>query len=155
MSTEVIEGSTTAIDGSSVTIKASGAFEDAGVLKLSIGNPRTFTFRFDEGNLVVLNASGPTSGPLHLNKTTCAFSQSLSGTFRVLSGNSTGSYAGATGHGSYAFNYGGIVPKTPTGGCDTRAGATAAKVLALLLRGPVLLNDRRASSPRSRMSRRD
>jgi hypothetical protein len=140
MATEVIEGSATIIHSASVTLKASGVFVDGGILKLPIGDPRTFAFRFNRGDLVVLNATGPTSGPLRLNKTTCAFSRSLSGTFRVLSGNSTGLYVGATGHGVYVFNSGGVAPKTPNGTCDTGSRAAAAKVLTVLLRGPVLLN---------------
>ena len=91
MATEVITASATSIDVSSVTVRSSGAFTDTGTLKLPIGNPRTITFTFSRGNLVVLDATGPTSGPRRLNKTTCAFSQSSGGTYRILAGNSTGS----------------------------------------------------------------
>ena len=139
--TEVIEGSITNLDATSMTVKAYGAFTDTGTLKLPVGNPRAFTFEFTRGNLVVLNATGPISGPLHLNKTTCAFSRSSSGTFRVLAGNSTGSYAGATGHGTYAFNSSGIAPKMPASTCNTSSDVTPAKVLfAITVRGPLLLN---------------
>src|SRR5580698_9521631 len=73
MSTEVIAGSGIAT-GPSVTVRASGDFTDKGTLKPPIDNPRTFVFRFDRGDLVVLNATGPTGGPANLNRTTCAFS---------------------------------------------------------------------------------
>jgi hypothetical protein len=138
MSTEVIAGSGIAT-GPSVTVRASGDFTDKGTLKPPIDNPRTFVFRFDRGDLVVLNATGPTGGPANLNRTTCAFSRTLNGTFRVLSGNSTGSYAGATGHGSYVFSLTGATPRTSQGTCDTEK-ATAARVLQVLLRGSLVLN---------------
>ena len=138
MSTEVIAGSGIAT-GPSVTVRASGDFTDKGSLKPPIDNPRTFVFRFDRGDLVVLNATGPTGGPANLNRTTCAFSRTLNGTFRVLSGNSTGSYAGATGHGSYVFSLTGTTPRTSQGTCDTEK-ATAARVLQVLLRGSLVLN---------------
>jgi hypothetical protein len=143
MATAVIKAQIASVDASSMTVKASGAFTDTGTLKLPIGNPRTITFRFSRGNLVVLNATGPAGGPRQLNKATCAFSQSLRGTYRILSGNSTGSYAGATGHGIYAFDSGGIAPKTPAGTCDTGSSATPAKALfAILFKGPLILNGR-------------
>ena len=142
LGTEVIEASTANPDAVSVAVKASGVFADTGTLKLPIGNPRTFTIRFSRGNLIVLNATGPASGPLHLMKTTCAFSRSLGGTYRVLSGNSTGAYAGATGRGVYAFNSSGIAPKTPNGTCNTASEATPAKaVFTFLFRGPLVLNE--------------
>ena len=138
MSTEVIAGSGIAT-GPGVTVRASGDFTDKGTLKPPIDNPRTFVFRFDRGDLVVLNATGPTGGPANLNRTTCAFSRTLNGTFRILSGNSTGSYAGATGHGSYVFSLTGTTPRTSQGTCDTEK-ATAARVLQVLLRGSLVLN---------------
>ena len=140
MGTEVIGGSSTTAGGSSLPIKASGVFAASGTLKLPIGNPRTFTFRFKSGDLVVLNATGPTSGPVHLNNATCVFSQSWDGTFRVLSGNSTGSYAGATGHGDYTFSSGGTAPRKADGKCGAAGQAIPGDVLAVNLRGPVLLN---------------
>ncbi len=128
MATEVITASTGNVDASSMTVKASGAFTDTGTLKLPVGNPRTITFTFSRGNLVVLNATGsPDGGPMQLNKTTCAFSQSSDGTHRILSGNSTGSYAGATGHGTYMFDSSGIAPKASGGTCHTTGSATPAK----------------------------
>jgi hypothetical protein len=39
-----------------VTIEASGVFSDEGTLAVPIGDPRTITFTFTRGNLVVLNA---------------------------------------------------------------------------------------------------
>ena len=116
-----------------MAVKASGVFAGTGTLVLPIGNPRAITFKFTRGNLVVLNATGPTSGPLRLNKTTCAFSQSLNGTYRILSGNSTGSYARTTGHGSYALNSSGIAPKAPDGSCDMGRKAIPAKGLFTML----------------------
>lgn len=138
MSAEVITGSGIAT-GPSVTVRASGDFTDEGTLNLPIGNPRTFVFRFGRGDLVVLNATGPTSGPLNLNRTTCSFSQALNGTFRVLSGNSTGTYAGATGHGSYVFSSTGSVPRTASGLCDAEK-AVPARDLGVVLHGSLLLN---------------
>jgi len=141
--TEVITASTAKLDATSATIKASGEFTDTGTLQLPIGNPRTITFKFAHGNLVVLNATGPTSGPLHLNKATCAFSQSLAGTYRILSGPSTGSYAGATGHGWYAFDTERVASKTSDDGCNTGGHATLAKPLfTISFRGPLVLNPR-------------
>ena len=140
MGTEVIDGSSATAGASSMVIKASGVFAASGTLKMPIGNPRTFTLRFTGGDLVVLNATGPTSGPVHLNNATCAYSQSWDGTFRVLSGNSTGSYAGATGHGDYVFSSGGIAPKKADGKCGAAGAAIPGGVLGVSLRGPVLLN---------------
>ena len=139
--TEVIKALTANVDAADVAIKASGVFTDTGTLKLPIGDPRTITMKFTRGDLVVLNATGP-NGPLHINNKTCSFSQSLGGTYRVLSGNSTGSYAGTTGHGSYTFSYTRIAPRASSGRCDTgsRAGPTKA-LFTVLLRGPLVLNE--------------
>ena len=140
--TEVIEASTANPQAASVAVRASGVFTDTGTLKLPIGNPRTITFKLTRGDLTMLNATGPANGPLHLNKTTCAYSQSVGGTYRVLSGSSTSSYAGATGHGTYALNSGGIAPKTPSGMCDTGSDATPGKALfVILFRGLLVLNE--------------
>jgi hypothetical protein len=43
------------------------------------------------GNLTVLNATGPARGLRRFDAATSAFSQSLDGTYRFLSRNSTGS----------------------------------------------------------------
>lgn len=142
MMTEVIRASTSNAGASSVKVTASGAFTDTGTLKLPIGNPRTITFAFSRGNLVVLNATGPTGGPRKLNKASCAFAQSLDGTYRILSGNSTGSYAGATGHGTYALDSSGIAPKAPGGTCHAGGTAAAAKGLfTILFSGPLIMNE--------------
>lgn len=139
--TEVIAALTTNARAASVTVRASGAFTDTGALKLPIGNPRTITFKFTRGNLTILNATGPDTGPLRLDKATCAFSQAAVGTYRVLSGNSTGTYAGATGHGWYTFNSSGIAPKTPSGLCGTGGNVTPARErYTILFRGPLVLN---------------
>jgi len=138
--TEVIRASATNLDATSVTVKASGVFTDTGTLKLPIRDQRTITFTFTRGSLVVLNATGPTAGPLHVNKATCAFSQTVTGTYRVLAANSTGRYAGATGHGTYTLNPSGIAPKTSEGTCNTGSNATSAKArLTVRLRGPLTL----------------
>jgi len=143
MATEVITASTADAGASSVTVKASGAFTDTGTLKLPIGNPRTITFKFSRGNLVVLNATGPTSGPRQFNKATCAFSQSSGGTYRILAGNSTGSYAGTTGHGVYAFDSSGIASRASGGTCHTGSSATPAKAhFTIMFSGPLILNER-------------
>ena len=142
MATEVITASTANAGASSVTIKASGAFTDTGTLKLPIGNPRTITFSFSRGNLVVLNATGPANGPRQLDKATCAFSQPSAGTYRILVGNSTGLYAGATGHGMYALDFSGIAPQAAGGTCRTAGSAPPAKAhLTILFRGPLILNE--------------
>jgi hypothetical protein len=138
MGTEVIAGSSAA--DSSLLVEASGVFAANGTLRMPIGDPRTFTFHFTGGDLVVLNATGPTSGPVHLDNATCAYSQSWNGSFRVLSGDSTGSYAGATGHGSYVFSAGGIAPKKADGKCGAAGAEIPGNVLGVSLRGPVLLN---------------
>jgi hypothetical protein len=141
--TEVIQGSTRRVDGSQMAIVGSGVFADAGRVRMPIGSPRTFTFTFDRGNLVVLNATGPAAGPLRLNTSTCAFAQTSVGTFRVLPGRSTGLYAGAAGHGTYAFYLSGVVPKTPAGRCDTGREARPPEALfAIQVSGPFLLNAR-------------
>jgi hypothetical protein len=139
--TEVIRGSATDVHATSVTVRASGVFADTGTLKLPIGNQRTITFTFTRGNLAVLNATGPANGSLHLNKTTCAFSQTAAGTYRVLAANSTGRYAGATGHGTYTINPSGIAPKTSDGTCDKSSNATPGQAhVTVRLRGPLTLN---------------
>jgi hypothetical protein len=142
MGTEVIRAATTNTDASSVAVEASGVFAGPGTLQLPIGNPRTITFKFARGNLTVLNATGPAAGGRQINKANCAFSQSSDGTYRVLPGRSTGSYAGATGHGAYALSSRGIVPKTTAGACE--AGSKAASggtVFTIMFSGPLLLND--------------
>lgn len=142
LGTEIIQGLTSGPDPASVRVNASGVFTDTGTLKLPVGNPRTITFSFSRGKLMVLNATGPTSGPQHVQTATCAFSQASAGTYRVLSGSSTGSYAGATGHGSYAFSSSGIAPKTASGGCDMSSQATPGQALfTIRLRGPLVLNE--------------
>ena len=139
--TEVIRASATNVHATSVTVKASGVFADTGTLKLPIGDQRTITFTFTRGNLVVLNATGPVNSPLHLDKTTCAFSQMVDGTYRVLAANSTGRYAGATGHGTYTINSSGVAPKTSDGTCDTSSNATPGQAhVTVRLRGPLTLN---------------
>jgi hypothetical protein len=125
-----------------MAIVASGSFTDAGKVKMPIGNPRTFTFMFARRNLVVLNATGPAAGPLRLNTSTCAVAQTSVGTFRVLPGRSTGMYAGAAGHGRYAFYLSGVVPKTPAGRCNTgREASLPGALFAIQVSGPVLLNE--------------
>ena len=142
LGTEIIQGLTPGPDPTSLRVKASGVFTDTGTLKLPIGNPRTITFSFTRGKLLVLNATGPTSGPRTVRTATCAFSQASAGTYRVLSGDSTGSYAGATGHGSYAFSSSGIAPKTASGGCNMSSEATPGQALfTIRLRGPLVLNE--------------
>ena len=142
LGTEIIAGLTPGRDPTSLRVKASGVFTDTGTLKLPIGNPRTITFSFSRGKLLVLNATGPTSGPRTVRTATCAFSQASAGTYRVLSGDSTGSYAGATGHGSYAFSSSGIAPKTASGVCDMSSKATPGQALfTIRLRGPLVLNE--------------
>lgn len=70
-----------------------------------------------------------------------AFWQSSDGTYRVLSGSSTGSYAGATGRGMYAFDSSGMASKTLSGSCHTGGKATPAEALfTILFRGPLVLN---------------
>lgn len=138
---EVIKAPATSPDATSVTVRASGVFTDTGTLKLPIGNPRTITLRFAHGSLTVLNATGPTKGPLHFNNVSCAFSRSSDGTYRVLAGSSTGSYAGATGHGTYVLNSSGTTPKTSSGTCNRGSRAAPAKALfTILFRGPLVLN---------------
>jgi len=141
MGTETIRAVNAAPGATRVTIEASGVFSDEGTLAVPIGDPRTITFTFTRGNLVVLNATGPTSGPLRLDRTTCAVSRALAGTYRILPGDSTGSYAGATGHGAYTLGSGGTAPKTAAGGC--RAGGQTAPdgpLSAILFRGLLVLN---------------
>ena len=139
--TEVIRASATNLQAASVPVTASGVFTDTGTVKLPIGDERTITFRFARGNLVVLNATGPTAGPLHLNKTSCAFSRRVAGTYRVLAANSTGRYAGATGHGTYTIKPSGVAPKTSAGRCDASGTASRGQAhLTVRLRGPLTLN---------------
>jgi hypothetical protein len=105
-----------------------------------IGSRRTITFTFTRGNLVALNATGPANGPLHLSKATCACSQTVAGTYRVLAANRTGRYAGSTGHGTYTIGPRGIAPKTSAGTCDTSSNATPGKAhVTVRLRGPLTL----------------
>jgi hypothetical protein len=140
--TEVIQASTTVPDPVRATVRASGVFTDTGTLKLPLGNPRTITLQLTRGNLVVLNATGPAGFPRQLDTRTCVLSQSLGGTYRVLSGNSTGSYAGATGHGTYVYIFSGIAPRTSAGGCNRASNATPAKSQTrVVFRGLLVLNE--------------
>ena len=63
LGTEIIQGLTPGPDPTSLRVKASGVFTDTGTLKLPIGNPRTITFSFTRGKLLVLNAHGPHQRP--------------------------------------------------------------------------------------------
>jgi hypothetical protein len=138
--TEVIQASATTPDPVSAVVKASGIVTDTGTLKLPFGNPRTITLKLTRGDLTVLNATGPASGPRRFDTATCAFSQSLDGTYRVLSGNSTGSYAGATGHGTYVLSISGVAPRTSGDACSTGSNATGAKsVSTVVFRGLLVL----------------
>ena len=113
---EVIRGFAADPDASSMTVRASGALTATGTLELPFGDPRTIVFRFSRGTLVVLNATGPTSDPLRPDQATCAFSQSADGTYRILSGSSSGRYAGTAGHGWYTLGTSGTAAMSPGGG---------------------------------------
>jgi hypothetical protein len=139
---EVIRGFAADPDASSMPVKASGAFTATGTLELPFGDPRTIVFRFSRGTLVVLNATGPTSDPLRLDQATCAFSQSADGTYRILSGNSSGRYAGTTGHGWHTLDTSGTAAMSPGGG--GQAGGRPAGSLTILFHGALVLADRAA-----------
>jgi hypothetical protein len=124
-------------DAAAMTVRASGAFTATGTLGLPFGDPRTIVFRFSRGKLVVLNATGPTTGPLRLDKATCAFSQPADGTYRILSGNSSGRYAGTTGHGWYTLDTSGTAARSPGGGC--RVGGRPAVSLTIVFHGALVL----------------
>ena len=125
-----------------MTVRASGALTATGTLELPFGDPRTIVFRFSRGKLVVLNATGPTSDPLRLDKATCAFSQSADGTYRILSGNSSGRYAGTTGHGWYTLDTSGTAARSPGGG--GRVGGRPAVSLTIVFHGALVLAGRAA-----------
>jgi hypothetical protein len=63
MGTEAIRAVNAAPGATRVTIEASGVFSDEGTLAVPIGDPRTITFTFTRGNMVVLNATGLPAAP--------------------------------------------------------------------------------------------
>lgn len=138
--TEVITASTTNPNATSVTVKASGVSTDTGTFALPGGNgAATVTFKFTHGNLVAKASKSKTTAQ-HLNTATCAFSQASGGTYTIVPGSSTGTYAGATGHGTFAANFSGILPKTSDGKCNMSNSAIPTKALTtILVRGPLTL----------------
>jgi hypothetical protein len=101
----------------------------------------TVTFKTTAGNLVV-NADLPQNAnpPTVFNPKTCLFVQTLTGTYTVVGSKSTGSFKGATGHGTVKDVFSATVPKLANGTCNQSNSAqplAAGAYTTLYVTGPL------------------
>ncbi len=115
---ETISGSTTSTaNNPTVPLTASGVFSDTG--SISLGGKGTKSFlKFSQGKLAVTHTN-PSSlnNPSSINNTTCRVVFAGNGTFTV-TGNGTGPYKGASGHGKFAVTFAATFPKLASGKCN-------------------------------------
>ena len=139
--TETITASSTS-PSATVTIHASGVFTATGTFKLPSGNGAAVVhFVFPHGTLTA-DASKSKTASAHVNTKTCAVSQVSSGTYTISPSKSTGTYAGATGHGTYAATFAAVLPKLKDGKCDLSNSAQPVKGtthVIVTVRGPLTL----------------
>jgi hypothetical protein len=119
-------------------VHATGTFTPPGGNKVKV----TVTFHTSAGNLVA-NADLPGNSnqnapPTSFNAKTCVATFDLNGTYTVAGGSSTGSFKGATGHGTIRDAYTITLPKLASGACNE---ANSAQPLAghtsLVVSGPM------------------
>jgi hypothetical protein len=143
---ETIRASTTNVNASSLIIHASGVFTATGTFTSPSGSGAAVVhFVFPKGTLTA-DGSAVTNGPLHLNQATCAVSQAGYVTYTISPAQSTGRYAGATGHGHATLTFSGTAPRLADGKCNTSSNAQPVPGTAretLLIKGPLTLKSRR------------
>jgi hypothetical protein len=93
---------------------AYGVFTAAGTDYQNTDN--TDTFAFPGGKVYVTHTPAPGSGSPTFNSTTCMFSYSEKGTFKLTGG--TGKYRHIAGHGTYALSVIGIGTRLANGQCN-------------------------------------
>lgn len=101
----------------------------------------TVTFKTTAGNLVV-NADLPDNAnpPTSVNKTTCFFKSTLTGTYTVDGAQSTGKFKDATGHGNVTDIFAAYAPKLKDGACNESNNAqplAAGAYTTLYVSGPM------------------
>jgi hypothetical protein len=140
--TETISATSTNPNATTVTVHASGVAKATGTFKLPHGNGTAVVhFVFPDGTLTA-NASRSRNTATHLNPTTCAAAQVSGGTYTISPSGSTGTYAGATGHGNFAASFGAKVPKLSDGKCNMSSSVQPVKGtvhVTVLVRGPLTL----------------
>jgi hypothetical protein len=84
----------------------------------------TTTFKTTAGNLVV-NADVPNANnpPTTTNATTCLSTSTITGTYTVVGGQSTGKFKGATGNGKIVDVFQATLPKLSNGKCNESQNA--------------------------------
>ncbi|HUY06456.1 MAG TPA: hypothetical protein VMU99_04280 [Acidimicrobiales bacterium] len=114
---ETFSGSTTSTANKPVVpLKASGVFTDTGSITLG-GQSTKGTLTFSKGNLDLTHSKGSNSNtPTSFNPSTCRVVFESLGTFKVTGG--TGSYKGATGHGTFKVEFAASLPKLANGKCN-------------------------------------
>jgi hypothetical protein len=123
-------GQTTSIANAPVVpLTAAGLFTDTGSITLGGQGNGNATLKFSHGNLTVYHYSANPNGTQTGNPTTCAFSGTSSGTFKVVSG--TGSYAGTTGSGTFKVTFTGMGPKLSSGACNQSQSAAPTSMLTV------------------------
>ncbi len=107
-----------------------------GYLPLDNKNHANATLHFGSGNLLVRHDKQ--GGRQSFNQTTCTFTQTEHGTFRVLSG--TGVFSGASGHGTYTILFRGSFAMT-AGRCHPSNSAQPLAALSVFrASGPVTVS---------------
>jgi hypothetical protein len=116
--TETIKGTTTANPSGGITVHASGVFTATGIFKIpSTDKATTVHWVFPRGTLSA-RSSAVSNGPLHLNSGTCAASEASYVSYVISPRQSTGAYAGATGHGHAVVTWSADFPRRAGGACD-------------------------------------
>lgn len=140
--TETISSTSTNPNATTVTVHASGVAKATGTFRLPHGNGAAVVhFVFPDGTLTA-NASRSKNRATHLNRTTCAAAQVSGGTYTISPSGSTGTYAGATGHGNFAASVGAKLPKLSDGKCNMSSSVQPVKGtvhVTVLVRGPLTL----------------
>lgn len=144
--TETITGHVTGkaaiANGPTFMLHFTGPVTTSSTITLNGSNDKIATFKTPDGNLVVSHTKGSSSGKL-LSASTCRFVGGTRGvTYTVLGSRSTGKFAGAAGHGTATIVFGGDLPKTSSGKCNTSNSAvpsTSTAYATFTARGPLTL----------------
>ena len=125
--TETITGHVTGkaamANAPTIALQLTGPVAATSTITLNGSSRKIATFKTADGNLVVSHTKGSNSGKL-LSASTCRFVGTTSGvSYTVLGRRSTGKFAGAVGHGTASIAFGGNLPKTSSGKCDTSNSA--------------------------------
>jgi hypothetical protein len=137
-----VTGTAAIANAPTIALKLTGPVATTSAITLNGSSSKIATFRTPAGDLVVSHTRGSNSGRL-LSASTCKFVGTTSGvSYTVLGGRSTGKFAGAVGHGTAAIVFGGNLPKTSSGKCDTSNSAVPTVNTAyatFTARGPLTL----------------